>query len=135
MRPLGVTILAILAFLSGIWGIIRGLALLGIGGIAAVATGAAHPMAGMLLWGLAATFGVVALVVAVFYLGFAYGAWTLKTWAWKLGVWTAILSLVWALLVALGPGTMRGRFWEIVVNAGILYYLTTPAVRSAFGRG
>ena len=134
-RPFGVTLIAFLALLSGLWGILKGLALLGVGGLAAGLVGGAHPMAGLVLWGLAATFGVVALVVGGFALAFAWGAWHLRRWAWGLGVATAVLSLAWVVVAALGPGTLRGRIWEIVMNGVLLYYLGSPDVRRAFGRG
>jgi hypothetical protein len=133
-RPFGVTILAIVALLIGLWGIIKGLALLGIGGAVAVMAGAAHPVAGFVVLGLTAAFGVTALVVAAFYLAFTFGALRLRPWAWGLGVWTAGLALAWALLATLARATHRGRLGEIIVNAAILFYLNLPEVRAAFGR-
>jgi hypothetical protein len=62
------------------------------------------------------------------------GAWGLKGWAWTLGVATEVGNLIWSLLVALGPGTLRGQLPAILVAGGILLYLTTPEVKRAFGR-
>ena len=133
-RPLGVTILAILAVLSGLWGAVKGLVILGIGGAAAAWISAAHPFAGAAVGIVAMVFGVTGLVVSAFSLGFGFGAWYLKPWAWSLGVATELGALVWSLLVALGPGTLRGQFAAIAVAGVILYYLTTPEVKRAFGR-
>jgi hypothetical protein len=133
-RPAGITLLAVLAFFIGLWHLIKGLALLGVGGVVGVLAGTAHPVAGFVVLGLAAAFGVVALVIGAFYLGFAFGALGLKPWAWNLGYWSAAMAFGWTVLVVLGPATLRGRLWELVVNGGILYYLTRPDVKQAFGK-
>src|SRR3712207_1825572 len=70
-RPLGITILAILAAVAGVLGLLGSLTLLGFGlGI----------------------YGLLFLVLSVVYLVFAYGAWTLKPWAWTLGVGLSVAS-------------------------------------------
>jgi hypothetical protein len=134
-RPFGVAILAILAIVSGFWGVLKGLVILGIGGVVATWVAPAHPLAGAVVGGLAAALGVVALVLGLFLLAFGVGAWSLKAWAWSLGVVTEMGSLIWSLLVALGPGTLRGQLAAILVAGGILFYLMTPEVKAAFGRG
>ena len=63
-RPLGVTILAVLAAIRGVLGLLGSLVLIGIGG--------------SVLGGGFAIFGLIALILSVLYLVFAYGAWTLK---------------------------------------------------------
>ena len=134
-RPLGVTVIAVLAFFSGLWGLIKGLALLGLGGVAIVALGGTLPVAGAIIGGLAGVIGIIALVNSLFVLGFGYGAWALKSWAWTVGVATQIASIVWTALVVLGPGTLRGHLWGFLVPGVVLYYLKTPEVKRAFGKG
>jgi hypothetical protein len=93
-----------------------------------------YPVAGAVVGVLAVTYGIVALILACFSLGFGFGAWNLKSWAWSLGVGTQAATLIWALLVALGPGTMRGQLWTILLAGAILLYLTRPEIKSAFRR-
>ncbi len=133
-RPLGVTVLAVLALVSGAWRVLKALAWFGIGGAAAVVTGMANPVAGALVGGVAVLFGSLALLTGVFSLVFAYGALTLKPWAWTLGFWTHALILAWSLLAVLGPGMFSERWLDIVVSGVILYYLTRPEIKRAFGK-
>lgn len=133
-RPLGVTILAILALLSGLWGALKSLVILGVGGAVAALISAGSPIAGAAVGIVAIAFGITGLVLSAFSLGLGIGAWRLKSWAWNLGVATEIGALIWSLLVALGPGSLRGQFSAIAVASVILYYLTTPEVKRAFGR-
>lgn len=120
-RPLGVTILAILAAVGGVLGLLGSVALLGLSG----ATG----VGGGVLWGL------IGLVLAVAYLAFAYGAWSLQPWGWSLGVGIAAAGILWALYWFTQPG---GNIVSLLINVAIsgviLYYLFQPDVKAAFGR-
>jgi uncharacterized membrane protein (DUF2068 family) len=114
-RPLGITIIAILAAIGGIMGILGGFAAGIFGG------------AGVSLLGL------VMLIAGVVNLVAAYGAWTLKPWAWTLlAVFSAlgILNVLWLLM----DSRTAGNFFPLVTNGIVLYYLFTPAVKAAFGR-
>jgi hypothetical protein len=133
-RPFGVTLLAVLAVLSGLWGLLKGLAIIGIGGAAAVWVSPAHPMAGAVVGGLAMAWGVTAIILACFSLGFGFGAWNLKPWAWTLGVATEVGAIIFSLLAAAGWGTLRGQAGALLVAGVILFYLTTPEVKRAFGK-
>ena len=127
-RPMGITILAVLAAIGGFFGILGSLALIGFGGFAAASTGSAA------LFGLAAICGVVALVTGIASLAFAYGAWTLKPWAWPLGVALAIISIGLSVATIAGGGDITGQVIPIVIQAVILYYLFQPTIKSLFGR-
>jgi hypothetical protein len=123
-RPTGVTILAVLAALGGIFGILAGLALLGLGSFVA-ATG---------LGGLAFVFGLIVLVIGIAELALAYGFWTAKPWAWQYGILLQVVSVVVAVIeVVLGYATISGVIIGIVVAGIIVYYLNTPDVRRYFG--
>ena len=121
-------ILAALAAISGILGLLGGVALLGLGGIAAGATGNAA------FFGLGGLAGIMSIAIAVASLAFAYGAWTLQPWAWALGVVLMLVSLVWSVLLVIGGGDIVSQGISIVIAGIILYYLNTPAVKTAFGR-
>ena len=125
-RPLGVTILAILAFIGGILGILGSVLLLFVGGLAAAVSGA--------LGGVVFLLGLVVLVLSVVELVLGYGFWTLRPWAWQLGyVLMAVEVVVNLLEVLAGGGAGLTSFIVTLVIAGILaYYLNTAEVRRAF---
>jgi len=124
-RPTGITILAILAAIAGVFGILGGLLVVGVGG-ALAGTG--------VLGGLIGIIGIVVLVVGIGELGFAYGAWTLKPWAWTLGVAVEIIGIVSSILYILAGSSVGSQIIGIVISLAILYYLDTPAIRTAFGQ-
>jgi hypothetical protein len=117
-RPTGITILAILAAISGVLSLLGGLALFGLGGLGLGAGSAA-------LAGLATISGVVLLALGIAYLALAYGFWTLKPWAWM------VLNAVMSGDIVAG---LTGGIISIVISAIILYYLFQPSVKAAFGR-
>ena len=119
-RPTGVTVLAVLAAIGGVLGLIGALALLGLGGVAGS--------------GAAFIFGLLALALSVLYLGFAYGAWTLKPWAWTLGIVAAAARIILAVLNIVTGASITGEILGLLISAGIIYYLMTPEIKKAFGR-
>ena len=123
-RPTGVTILAILAFIGGAFGILGALALLGLG----------FAFAGVAAGGLGFIFGIVLLVLSILYLWIGWGFWNLKRSAWSLGLVVfgagiLITFIEWAL----GYATLTNLIVTIVINGIVLYYLMTPGVKAAFG--
>lgn len=134
-RPIGVTVLGVLALVSGLWRVLKALVWFGVGGAVAGITFLAHPVAGTVVGGMALLFGTLALVMGIFSLIFAYGAFTLKPWARTLGVWTHGGILAWSLLAVMGPGMFSERWVDIAVSGVILYYLTRPEIKQAFGKG
>jgi hypothetical protein len=126
-RPMGVTILAVLAAIVGVLSLLGALALLGGGALIAGAGG------GMFA-GAFGLFGIITLVLAVLYFAFAYGAWTLKPWAWTLGIVSQVVSIVLSILSILGGQSVTSQLIGLVISLVILYYLDTPDVRRAFGR-
>ena len=63
----------------------------------------------------------------------AYGVWTLRPWAWTLGV---VLEILVILLAVLQLGRLEPVRHIITITIGVitLWYLTRPRVRAAFGR-
>ena len=112
-RPLGVTILAVLAALSGI---LLLLAALAIASLSILAGPAAIIPAGL-------GSGVL-LVLSLLYLLVAYGLWNGQTWAWWLAVILAALDLVIALLSL--------NIASLIIPAIILWYLTRSHVKEYF---
>jgi hypothetical protein len=125
-RPMGVTVIAILAAISGVFQIFGGLLLL----LGSSALGVAFDSAA--LGGLAAVIGAVTLLMGVLLLVFAWGAWGLEPWAWTLGVVLQAIAIVLGLYNLLnGSG---GGVISIAIAALITWYLFQPDVRRAFGR-
>jgi hypothetical protein len=103
-RPTGVTIIAVLAAVSGV---------LGIGAFSF------SPLLGLL---------------AILNLAFAYGSWTLKPWGWTLGVILQILAVLLAVVSVLGFSSSYSPFLGLVISVIILYYLLRQDIKIAFGR-
>ncbi len=113
-RPTGITILAVLAAIAGVFGLLNAFTILGGNSIS----------------------GILGLVIALAYLAFAYGAWSLQPWAWMIGVAVAGLGV---LLQILNLFTVPGYniFYVILgvlIPGAILYYLMTPEIKKAFGQ-
>ena len=115
-RPTGVTILAVLAAIGGVLGIIGAFVLFAAGALGAVALAAGGvTTAGFLVGGFAIFWGLVTLVEAVVSLGFAYGAWFLKPWAWMLGIGVEALAVVVAFVNLIGG---KRRFLRLLDLGG-----------------
>ena len=120
-RPLGVTILAVLAAISGVVGLLASLRVIGIGG--------------SVLAGGGVIFGLITLILSILYLVFAYGAWTLKAWAWTLGVGLTVASIALTVIQLVQRSTdLLGALISLVISGVILYYLFQPDVKAAFNR-
>ena len=137
-RPLGVTILAILALISGVLVIIGALALFGAGAALATPSGqgaiAGSPnanIAGPAAIGL----GLVALVTGLLNFVFGVGALQLRRWAWSLGVVLQLITIVQAVVGIIQGDSLVGEILPIVISAIILFYLFQPRIQAAFGRG
>jgi hypothetical protein len=124
-RPTGVTILAVLAAIGGVLGILGGLALF------ALSSAVSFAIPG--IGGLAALIGVVVLVQSVLLLAFAYGAWSLRPWAWMLGIVGAALGIVLS-VIQLGGTSAASLVIDIVLYGVIIWYLYQPTIRRAFGQ-
>jgi len=125
-RPMGITILAVLSLIAGVFGLLGGLAALGIGAVFASVTG---------VGGLFQILGIVALALAIADLAIGYGFWTLKPWAWSFAFIVFVVGILIELLRFISWGGYG--FTNIVISlvfAGIVvYYLNQSEVRKAFG--
>ncbi len=117
-RPTALSVIAVVAAIAGTLILCFGVAV------------AVSAMAGILLGdvlypGLNAVFGMLALIAVAAGAGclrFAYGAWNLRPWAWKLGLVVALL-----LVPVLGP-------LGIVLGGLMAFYLLRTDIRQALGR-
>jgi Predicted membrane protein (DUF2127) len=62
---------------------------------------------------------------------FACGAWTLRSWAWPLGVTLGIVSLVLTVLSA-GRASSSAHLLTLILEVGTLWYLLSPRVHDLF---
>jgi hypothetical protein len=124
-RPMGITVLAVLAAIGGVLGIIAGLVLVG---LSSATADLALPVSGLI-----GILGAATIVISVLELVLAYGLWGLKPWAWMLGIVLEIAGIVIDIL-EFRSATASGTVVSIVIAGAILYYLYQPHVRRAFGQ-
>ena len=113
-RPLGVTIIAILAVIGGIGSVLSGFAIMAI-----------IPLLGIIFGGLLIIIGLAYFVVA-------YGLWKGLNWAWNI---TLIVSVI-GIIVGLGSIVVGniGALFHLIVNVIVIYYLYRPNVKTYFGK-
>ena len=123
-RPIGITVIAILALISG---------LLGLCCPVLVFSGSA------LLGGFLGTIGFIAgifLVLGpVLELIFAYGALKLYRWAWYLGLISTGVTVIGVIINIVDGGSFGSAICGSTISIIIFIYLLTPNVRQAFGKG
>ena len=126
-RPMGITVLAVLALVTGILSLVSGLALLGVGGLSIFGSG---PQGGNVL-----ALGALTFALSPVALGIGYGFWALKPWAWAAGLALYCASLGVAVFAVLLAGA---ALVTVAVQVGIalfvIVYLLQPKVRAVFGR-
>ena len=118
-RPTGITILAILAAIGGVLSVVGAVGLLAAGGVS----------------GLVLILLLLTLAFGVLYLVLAYGLWTLRPWAWTLGVGLMVASILLTFVnVTQGLQYPIGAVISAGISAAVLFYLYTSSVKAAFGR-
>lgn len=122
-RPMGVTILAILAIIGGVISLLGGLALFFISSF--VGASGVGTLGGSLVSGIVAAFGAVLIIIALIEFAGAYGFWTGKGWAWWLGIIVAVLDLI--SIINFPTGII-----SFLIGIVIIYYLTRPYVKAWF---
>lgn len=116
-RPMGITIIAVLAVIGGAINAFNGIQLIGLG--------------------IGSFIGILALLVLVLgvaELAFGYGAWTLQPWAWQLGVGVAGGLILLNILFIIAGAPITSVIISMIVAAALLYYLFTPEIKRAFGQ-
>jgi hypothetical protein len=117
-RPIGITIIAILNIIAGIFGVIAGFEFISLSNVS-------HS-------GLNISIGGFVIGIAIFSFAVAYGLLKGRSWAWTISV---ILSTISVILNAVS--IVGGNFSGIVplIISGItLYYLYRPHVKAYFGK-
>jgi hypothetical protein len=121
-RPFGVTLIAILALIGGLFGLCwPTLAFMG----------------SALLPGVFGTIGVIAgiflIIGPILQLVFSYGAFKLRSWAWYLGLIASGVVLIGVIIHLINGASIFSALWGSFLSIIIFIYLLTPNVRNAFG--
>lgn len=121
-RPFGVTLIAILALIGGLFGLCwPTLAFMG----------------SALLPGIFGTIGTVAgiflIVGPLLQLIFAYGAFKLRSWAWYLGLIATGITVIGVVINLINGASIWSAVWGSFLAIIIFIYLLTPNVRQVFG--
>lgn len=129
-RTVGLTVVAVLALVQGVAGVLRALQWFDVGSDLMGQGLLLLPLIGLVAIGR----GVLVAVLALLLLVFACGALLQRRWARWLGIFLAIVNLLLVLSVATqGESPVRALVWAIVPVV-MLYYLRTPAGRQALTR-
>ncbi|MCU1256856.1 MAG: hypothetical protein JWM83_3155 [Candidatus Angelobacter sp.] len=141
VRPVGVTILAILNFIGAAFCLLLGLVMiLGGGFIATILSQQGQGSAGAagVLAGLGAAAGVFIIIMGGVSAFLGFGLWKLKGWARIVSIVLYGISAAFQVLGILGTlahfnvfALMWGAFW-VAVDAFIIWYLLKPEVKAAF---
>jgi hypothetical protein len=143
VRPVGVTILAILNFIGAAFCLLGGIGMiLGGGFIATILSQQGRGSAGAAgaLAGLGAVAGVFIIIVGGVSALLGFGLWKLKEWARIVSIVLYGISGALQLLALLGSLAHFNLFafvWSIfwvAVDAFIIWYLLKPEVKAAFQR-
>jgi hypothetical protein len=126
-RPLGVTVLAVLAALAGVYQIWRILVFLGIASFTFV--GKTVSFSGNPQWGYA----LWAAILAAIWFWVAAGFWNVRAYAWSFGNFISIFTIIFGFFALLGgSGTMESETIGWLLAIVVFFYLNYPGVRNAF---
>ena len=125
-RPIGVTILAILAGIAGLFEIWRTLVFLGIAKFTFIGTPVQFENA---QWGQA----IWALLLAAIWFWVAMGLWNMRAYAWSFGIYISLFTMIFSFFAMLGnSGTLESEFVAMFIAIIIFMYLNYPGVRDQF---
>ncbi|MFN8632085.1 MAG: hypothetical protein U0838_17720 [Chloroflexota bacterium] len=138
-RPTGLTVLAILAAISGVLSLLSALGFIaGAPLIPGVLAGTDLEGSTTSLKSIAVVLGLGWLVIGAAQLAFAYGAWTLKPWGWMLGIVMESASILLTIVIGIMTGslvaTLIASLIPLIVALVIIGYLNSSQVKTAFGR-
>jgi hypothetical protein len=121
-RPFGVTLIAILAIISGLFGLcLPFLAFTD------------SLLFGGILGTVGAVAGVFLVIGPLLQFIFAYGALKLRSWAWYLGLIATGVTVIGVIINLINGASFFSAVWGSALAIIIFIYLWTPTVRKAFG--
>lgn len=133
MRPVGVSIIAVLTWIRGAFYVVIGLVLLVVGHLSArlVSTMASDSFFETLFSRVGKALGFGALLIAVAYIVVGLGLWQLKNWARTVTIVLVGFWLVFGLIGLLRVPT-PWHIVRVVIDGAIVLYLLLPDVRKFF---
>jgi hypothetical protein len=134
-RPVGISIIAVLAALVGVLCFVGAVLLAALSTVGGFLTdmieglgGGIMPFdIGGLLSAFLLAFAGIAAIVGILYLVTAYGLWTGRGWARMLAIVLLILDIIGGIV------TLPGGIVSIIIGGVLLWYFFTPAVKTFFG--
>ena len=124
-RPIGVTILALLAGLAGLFEVWRTLVFLGVVNFEFIGKPVSFDEA---QWGPA----FWAVVLALIWFWVAAGLWNVRAYAWQFGNFIAIFTVIFGFFAVLGGSTTEAETVGWFIALVVLFYLNYPGVRDQF---
>jgi hypothetical protein len=122
------TVIAVLAIMQGILGLLRAVNLFQFGSDVMRQGLLILPLLGMLAYAR----GLLVVVIALLYVAFAIGLLMRRDWARSLGVVVAVVNLVLVLSVLIqGESLMQALFWMVVPVVILSYLLFSNGASSA----
>jgi hypothetical protein len=120
--PFGVIVLSVLAVLAGVLDVIRGAQFLALIAFGPVPAGNGNVI-----------LGALSVIVGIAWIGIGLGFYTLKPWAWLVGMLLAIIGLFQALMTLLLTLSWEYAVAAAVLPAIVLVYLGRQKMKDAFG--
>ena len=149
-RPIGVTIIAILIIIGGIFLLIGGITLMGLGALLSMSPEGIDQSNGIppevtQLAGLGViplVLGVIMLILGIAYLVVSYGLLKGKGWAWAITIIVTIIGLIIQVISAIIAGSITSsviyglgsHIIGIIVSGIIIFYMFRPHVKAFFKR-
>lgn len=123
-RPIGVTILAILAIIAGVVNVYHALQYLGL---------FPHVLGPVRFFGVDILAALMYGVLALIWLWVGRMLWQLNPQGWSFMTILAIINIVFAFLAILGQSTFSAQLPAIIINGLVLLYAYSSGVKKAFG--
>ena len=123
---LGMRVIAALALLQGVLGVLRAFQWFRLGNDLLGQGLLLLPMVGIVAW----LRGFLVVVIALLFGVFAYGAWFRRNWAPSLGLVVAAVNILLVLSALFQGAAMGQTFYWLIVPVIMIGYLLSPAGRS-----
>jgi hypothetical protein len=109
-------------------GVVAVAALMGVSGLLTILSSTPLLSTGAPPWAI-----VLDVVIGLAMLFVAWGLYTLRTWAWIVTLGVQAVNAIFAIVTVATAPRVYAAWVAILVAAVVIYYLTRPVVRLAFG--
>ncbi len=147
-RPDGITVIAILIVIGGIFLLIGGISLVGLGSFLSMTSediiqsnGISSEVTQLASLGMIPlVLGVMMLILGIAYLIVSYGLLKGKGWAWVITIIVTIIGLIMQIISAIIVGSITSSIWYglashivgIIISGVIIYYMFRPHVKAFY---